>query len=290
LDIKEALHIVRQWYSLTAESGPRPHLKDFDYKKLVSQANIGGGSKVLDVGTGNGEAAFEALQAVGSDGYIIGIDNSEGQLKIAHQKLGNLDSTSIDFNLMDMSNLAFSDDSFDHVISSFAIYGSYPSGVGLREAYRVLKKTGNLTFTMLGKPVHGSYYAYQAFRKILEKHRTRQPSEFLKKMRKAFSIAPFGILAYGPLSEPSEPSAVLRFMRSVGFQNVEATITYHRMIYPTVEAFVEYQITGDLEFSEMAEEDKREFRKDCLVALQPLVSDEGLLGGEREVIYYSGCK
>lgn len=119
---------------------------------------------------------------------------------------------------MDMSKLSFPEGSFDHVISSFAIYGSFPPGIGLREAHRVLKNGGKLAFSMLGKPLEGSGFHDVAL-KIYGRHLTGQPSELLKKLRQAMQIGVvFGFFSYGALSEPSEPSSVLRIMRGLGFK------------------------------------------------------------------------
>ena len=145
MDIKEAQQAWSDWYGSIAEAYDAKSLRRWqpERQELIRRANIAPGSKVLDIGTGTGEAAFEALKAVGPSGRIIGIDNTEGMLRIARQKAEKSGASNIEFKQMDMSKLTFPEDSFDHVVSSLAIYGSFPPGVGIREAYRVLKKDGS---------------------------------------------------------------------------------------------------------------------------------------------------
>ena len=292
MEIKEALQIWSEWYSRNAEVWDARVVPRWEplYKELVRRANIPAGSKVLDVGTGTGTAALVALRAVGSDGHVIGIDNSEGMLRIAEEKARKLAANNIEFRRMDLSSLDFPEGRFDRVISSFAIYGSFPPGVGLKEAHRVLQKGGKLAFSMYGKPVQESSHII-IYGGIFEKHRTKEPSASLRKMREASAIIGLGFCRYGPLSEPSEPSAVLRFLREVGFQDVEASMTHRRIVFPSIEGFVEDRVAvfSPIEYSEMTEQDRRELMDECLAALRPFLSDEGLVS-EVEVIYYTGYK
>ena len=210
-------------------------------------------------------------------------------LRIARQKAEKSGAGNIEFKQMDMSNLTFPKDSFDHVVSSLAIYGSFPPGVGIREAYRVLKKDGKLTFSMFGKLGPGSDYG-QIVVALYEKHFPKQPSELLKKLTEAVRLGVvFGFYSYGPVSEPSDPSVTLRFIREAGFRDVEAGITYHKWVFPTVDALLDDFTSRRLSYREMTEEDKRQFREECQSALKPFVSDEGL-APEIEVICYSGYK
>lgn len=72
-------------------------------------------------------------------------------------------------------------------------------------------------------------------------------------------------------------------------KNVEALVTYDREVHPTIEAYLESVFPWRPEFQEMTDDDRQEFKKECLSALKPFLSDEGL-ASEIEVIFYSGYK
>lgn len=293
MGIHEALQFWSAWYSQNAKAWETrfAHRRQPIYREVVRRAQIRPGSRVLDIGTGTGGAAIEALAAVGSDGYVVGIDNAEGMLRIAQEKAVRLAARNVEFRLLDMSNLEFPEGSFDSVISSFAIYAAFPPGIGVREAHRVLRKGGKLTFCMFGKGVGGSELAPQLYGAVFTKYLSKQPSDLLRKAREFADFTYLGFMRYGPLAEPADPSAVLGFMRSVGFKNLEASVIHHRSVFPSIEAYVEDRVAvySPLEYTEMAEADKRAFMEECQAALKPLMTDEGMVS-EVEVLFFSGTR
>ena len=50
--------------------------RDFG-NRLVELSSINKGARVLDIGMGRGASLFSAINKVGKDGYVIGIDTSE---------------------------------------------------------------------------------------------------------------------------------------------------------------------------------------------------------------------
>lgn len=293
MDMKEAMRFWTEWYSQNAEVWDLRFAlrRTALYQQLVRRAQMAPGSRVLDVGTGTGDAAMQALQAVGPDGSVVGIDNAEGMLGVARTKVERLAAGTIEFQLMDLSRLEFPDESFDHVISSFAIYSSFPPGAGLREAYRVLRHGGKLTFSMFGKHLGASSLINQIYGTIFERYQPGKPSELLQRAREASALTYLGIMRYGPLSEPSDPSAVLGFMRSVGFRDVEAAIIHHRAVFSTIDEFVEDRslLFFPIVYAEMTSEAREAFMEECRTSMQPLSSDGGLVV-EVEVMFYRGTK
>lgn len=91
---------------------------------------------ILDLGTGTGIAAFAAA-TVFPKAHILGIDQSEGMIAHATEKLDQTDIGQISFIQGNSCNLAYDRQSFDLVVSSNApIY--------LDEACRVLRTGGFL--------------------------------------------------------------------------------------------------------------------------------------------------
>ncbi len=55
-------------------------------RRLLKEAGIARGMKVLDVGSGTGDVAFAAAELVGSDGEIVGVDVNAEILKTARER------------------------------------------------------------------------------------------------------------------------------------------------------------------------------------------------------------
>ena len=117
-------------------------------KKTVKLAYLKPGQRVLDVGTGTGIVANLTAKLIGDSGTVIGIDLSKGMLKTAVINAKEAGTTNVHFCRMDAENLGFPTESFDSVISMYAI-DHFPDARGaLKEMHRVLKPGGRLVISM----------------------------------------------------------------------------------------------------------------------------------------------
>jgi ubiquinone/menaquinone biosynthesis C-methylase UbiE len=112
---------------------------------LVELADLGPSDRVLDIGTGTGVVALYAAERLSVDGAVAGIDLSEGMLTVARDK-SNLRGLSERVRLlrMDVESLGFAAESFDAVVSLFALLHFPDPLVALREMHRVLRPRGRL--------------------------------------------------------------------------------------------------------------------------------------------------
>ena len=103
------------------------------------------GDRVLDVGCGTGVLARAAADRVAADGQVTGLDLNEGMLAVA-QRL----RPQIDWRQGDATHLPFADESFDVVMSQFALMYFPDRPAALKEMARVLRPGGRLVIAVWG--------------------------------------------------------------------------------------------------------------------------------------------
>lgn len=106
---------------------------------------------ILDIATGTGDFAIEAL--VLKPNKVIGVDISEGMLKVGREKIKQkgLDDK-IELQLGDSEKLLFQDNKFDAVIVSFGVRNFENLEKGLADMFRVLKPGGTTVIVEFSKP------------------------------------------------------------------------------------------------------------------------------------------
>ena len=108
---------------------------------------------VLDIATGTGDFAIRAFQKLHPQ-KVVGIDISEGMMAIGREKVERLGlSDRITFQKEDCAKMSFPDNSFDAVISAFALPNFQNLDECLREMHRVLSPNGHLSVVDLCAPV-----------------------------------------------------------------------------------------------------------------------------------------
>lgn len=125
--------------------------------KLMEAAKLQEGDNVLDIATGTGVVAMEALKKIGKSGRIVGIDISPSPLAIAREEMGNVEN--VEFIEMDAEDLKFPDRSFDVAISQFALFFFPDTQKALREIKRVLVKTGRIAISIHGSEENVPYFS-----------------------------------------------------------------------------------------------------------------------------------
>jgi len=184
LDVSEAYKVLvekHDRYGKAWDCCGVPYFQQ-EYDELLKTASIGPGSRVLDLGSGTGGLTFTASRKLGRGVSMVGVDILEGWLDIARQKAQNNHTGNIEFKVMNIESLEFPDRSFDHVISNFVFCCSFQYDRVVKEAYRVLKQGGRLTYNHTGP--HDSLLL-SIFDKTLSKYAVREPSENLRKLREA---------------------------------------------------------------------------------------------------------
>ena len=110
-------------------------------KKAIKLLQNKGIKTMLDIATGTGDFAIEALKI--NPEKIVGVDISEGMLSVGVEKIKKMGlEKTIQLQKGDSEKLPFSDNSFDAVIVSFGVRNFENLQKGLSDMFRVTKPGG----------------------------------------------------------------------------------------------------------------------------------------------------
>jgi ubiquinone/menaquinone biosynthesis C-methylase UbiE len=120
--------------------------------RLVGDARLRPGQRVLDLGSGTGYPAVLSAQAVGARGEVIGLDVAEDMLAVARGKAEALGLANVTFRHADVSTLPFDAASFDAVISRFCLMFLPDVPKAVAEIARVLRPGGYVAAAVWSSP------------------------------------------------------------------------------------------------------------------------------------------
>jgi ubiquinone/menaquinone biosynthesis C-methylase UbiE len=125
--------------------------------RLVADARLRAGLRVLDLGSGTGYPALLAAQTVGSGGAVVGIDLAELMLDAARRKAAALGLSNVAFRTGDVTTLPFEAASFDAITSRFCLMFLPDIPRAATEIARVLKPGGWLSAAVWSAPEKNAY-------------------------------------------------------------------------------------------------------------------------------------
>jgi len=121
-------------------------------KKAVREiADVQQRLQVLDVACGTGDFTIEIARNVAEGSKIIGIDLSEGMMKVGREKIA---ASGVDALLEygDCEALDYPENNFDRISVGFGVRNFEHLDLGLKEMCRVLKPGGKLVILELSVP------------------------------------------------------------------------------------------------------------------------------------------
>ncbi|RYY35410.1 MAG: bifunctional demethylmenaquinone methyltransferase/2-methoxy-6-polyprenyl-1,4-benzoquinol methylase UbiE [Sphingobacteriaceae bacterium] len=136
-------------------------------KKAINELKQDKPKLILDVATGTGDFAFEALTILKPE-KIIGVDISQGMLDIAKQKIAKRGlGDKFEVKLGDSEGLPFNADGFDAVTVAFGVRNFENLEAGMADIFRVLKPGGKVVVLEFSKPkafpvkqLYNFYFSY----------------------------------------------------------------------------------------------------------------------------------
>lgn len=169
---------------------------------------------ILDIATGTGDFAFEALNL--NPDKIVGVDISEGMLAIAREKIAKRkESHRFEVQLGDSEKLLFDDNTFDAATVSFGVRNFENLDKGLSDIHRVLKPNGKLVVLEFSNPKKfpvKQFYNFYSF-KILPLF-----GRLFSNDAKAYTYLPESVKAF------PDGQDFLDRMNKVGFNNTKQIV------------------------------------------------------------------
>lgn len=178
-------------------------------KKAIKMLRQNPPATILDIATGTGDFALEAMKL--NPKKIIGLDISDGMLDVGRAKIRSRgwDQT-IDMVNGDSENLPFAENNFDAVIVAFGVRNFENLEKGLSEMRRVLKPGGRVVILEFSKPRHivmQFFYGFY-FRAILP-----LIGRLFSRHRTAYTYLPESVKAF------PDGNDFLAILKKIGFQN-----------------------------------------------------------------------
>ncbi|ACU03199.1 MULTISPECIES: bifunctional demethylmenaquinone methyltransferase/2-methoxy-6-polyprenyl-1,4-benzoquinol methylase UbiE [Pedobacter] len=164
---------------------------------------------MLDVATGTGDFAFEAIKILQPE-KIIGVDISEGMLDVARKKIQERNLQHV-FSVQpgDSEGLQFNDDHFDAITVAFGVRNYENLEKGLADMYRVLKPGGKMVILEFSKP--RAFPVKQGYN-FYFKYITPLFGKLFSKDQRAYEYLPESVAAF------PDGDDFLRLMDKIGFK------------------------------------------------------------------------
>jgi len=179
---------------------------------------------ILDIATGTGDFAL-ALSHKCAPCHIIGVDLSEGMLKIAREKAEKAGIKEIEFMQGDCLQLPFDEGIADAVTIAFGVRNFEQLLQGYQEMWRVLRKGGMLCVLELSTPRNRiTRWCYDIYtRRIIPLMGEQRSGD-----REAYTYLPRSIAA------APQGDDMLALMRQAGFDNCQC----RRMTFGTCSMYL----------------------------------------------------
>lgn len=183
-------------------------------KKAIRQLKDIAPKKIIDLASGTGDFALEALSL--HPDKVVGVDISEGMLNVGREKMKKKGVNNIiSMEVGDSENLQFADNTFDALTVGFGVRNYGDLRKGLSEMLRVVRTGGKLVILEFSKPKKFPIKQYYAFH---SKYIIPTIGKMISKDTSAYTYLPESIQAF------PEGENFKDIMREVGYKDVYSVL------------------------------------------------------------------
>jgi demethylmenaquinone methyltransferase/2-methoxy-6-polyprenyl-1,4-benzoquinol methylase len=182
-----------------------------------------GTSRILDVASGTGDLALEALRQV-PQGWVVGVDFVPQMLDLARSKSRSV-AGQLSLAAGDALRLPFEDGTFDGVVTGFALRNVTDIGAAFGEMARVTRPGGRMACLEISRP------RLPVFRQVFHWYFYRLVplvGGWISGQRAAYTYLPHSLTGF------ASPEEIAELMRSHGWRGVH----YRRLMLGTVAVHV----------------------------------------------------
>ena len=181
-------------------------------KQAINELKKDQPQMILDVATGTGDFAFEALSIL-KPKKIIGVDISQGMLDIAQQKITKRNlRDKFEVKLGDSEKLPFDNNQFDAVTVAYGVRNFENLEVGLADIQRVLKPGGKAVVLEFSKP---KVFPVKQLYNVYFTYITPGIGKLFSKDARAYSYLPESVAAF------PDGERFVELMQKAGFRNTK---------------------------------------------------------------------
>jgi demethylmenaquinone methyltransferase/2-methoxy-6-polyprenyl-1,4-benzoquinol methylase len=181
-------------------------------KKAINELKADKPQRILDVATGTGDFAFEALTILKPE-KIIGVDISQGMLDIAQQKITKRGlGDKFEVKLGDSEKLPFDENEFDAVTVAYGVRNFENLETGLADIFRVIKPGGKAVVLEFSKP---KAFPVKQLYNFYFNYITPGIGKIFSKDARAYSYLPESVAAF------PDGKNFVALMDKVGFKNTK---------------------------------------------------------------------
>ncbi len=168
---------------------------------------------ILDVATGTGDFAFEAIRMLRPD-RVTGVDISTGMLAIAEEKIRKRGLGDVfEVRVGDSEGLQFGDETFDAVTVAYGVRNFEHLEKGLADMLRVLKPGGKAVILEFSKPKH---FPVKQLYNFYFHYVTPAIGRIFSKDRSAYTYLPESVAAF------PDGKAFTSLMAKVGYRDTKS--------------------------------------------------------------------
>jgi demethylmenaquinone methyltransferase/2-methoxy-6-polyprenyl-1,4-benzoquinol methylase len=181
-------------------------------RKAIRLLEVQKPKTILDIATGTADFAIEAMKL--NPIKVVGVDISEGMLKLGRDKINKLGlQNKIELKTGDSESLPFSDNSFDAITVGFGVRNFENLEKGVADIYRVLNPDGMLVILEFSKPIH---FPVKQVYNFYFKYVTPFVGKLFSKDSSAYTYLPESVNAF-PAGEE-----FLKILNNAGFKETKA--------------------------------------------------------------------